>query len=274
VRVAGHFVPDGGALLTNSFMTFPTTRWTLLAEATLSGDRQGREALDELCRRYRGPILAFFRSRTGSLEDAQDLTQMLFQQLLRAEAWQRADIAKGRFRSYLLGMSANALRNWVRARRTAKRSGGATVQSLDLLQESGWEALAPDDTAALSFDREWARATLAAAWRRIEDDAATSPKRSARLAVLRRFLPGTEAAPSYQAAADRLEVSVDTLKTLIYRMRDDFSSALRAEVAATLADGADLDAEMDHLREIMSAGYTTNQRPGSTILKHRPPLGS
>jgi hypothetical protein len=148
------------------------------------------------------------------------------------------------------------------------------VLSLDLLQESGFEALAPDDTAALSFDREWARATLAAAWRRIEDDAATSAKRRARLAVLRRFLPGTEPAPSYQAAAESLEVSVDTLKTLIHRLRDDFSSALRAEVAATLADGADVDAEMDHLREIMSAGYTTGQRPNSTILKHGSPPGS
>jgi hypothetical protein len=39
-------------------MAFPTTCWTILAEATLHGDEAGRDALTRMCESYRRPVVA------------------------------------------------------------------------------------------------------------------------------------------------------------------------------------------------------------------------
>ena len=57
---------------------FPSTRWTLLAQATLTGDTAGREALAQLCENYRPPVVTFLRSRGLAPTEADDLAQDLF----------------------------------------------------------------------------------------------------------------------------------------------------------------------------------------------------
>jgi RNA polymerase sigma-70 factor (ECF subfamily) len=249
-------------------MSFPTTHWSLIAAATLNGDEAGRAALNELCRRYRGPVLGFFRSKLPSAEDAEDLTQSLFNQMLEKRIWLRADAAKGRFRSFLLTVASNAWHHWRKAAAAAKRGGTDARLSLDLLSQSGWEAAAPDDDGALVFDREWADTVMAAAWSRVEKAATATPETAARFAVLRRFLPGRDPPPTYEAAAAELGIRADHVKTLIHRLRQDFRTALCREVADTLAAGDDLDGEMNHLSRVMSAGPGEPFCASTIILKH------
>ena len=247
-------------------MSFPTTQWDLIAAATLNGNREGREALNALCSVYRAPVLAFFRSRMASLEDAQDMTQRLFERLLEGRIWKRADASKGRFRNYLLTIAANVLRNYEKAATTLKRHPGAAPLSLDLLDDTNWEPTATDDAAAMAFDREWARSALTAAWNRLEQSAAATAEKSDRFTVLRRFLPGREKPPSYEEAAATLGIGVDRLRTFIYRLRNDFREALRAEVARTVASPDDLAAEMDHLHSVMIAGIRSGANGASETL--------
>lgn len=82
----------------------------------------------------------------------------------------------------------NDLRHWSMDGMTAKRRGGLTLQSLDLLPDSGWEPFATDDSEVLSFDREWGRAALAAAWYRSKETATPQKKRD-RFAVIQRCFP-------------------------------------------------------------------------------------
>jgi len=247
-------------------MSFPTTQWNLIAAATLNGDRAGRDALNELCRLYREPVLAFFRSKMARPEDAQDLTQRLFERLCEGRIWKRADASKGLFRSYLLAIAFNVLRNWNKAVATSKRGPGTALLSLDFLDENGWEPAAPDDDTAITFDREWALAALAAAWDRMEESAAARPEKSARFAILRRFLPGKDPPPTYEAAADSLGVSVDHLKTLIHRIRSKFRKYLRVEVARTVSSPDELESEMDHLHSVMIAGIGGGANRDADIL--------
>ena len=53
---------------------FPTTHWSLLANASLDGNTESRKALEELCRRYWGALNQFIRSRGYSKAEAEDLT--------------------------------------------------------------------------------------------------------------------------------------------------------------------------------------------------------
>ncbi|MEM1178809.1 MAG: hypothetical protein AAGM22_10740, partial [Acidobacteriota bacterium] len=64
---------------------FMTTHWSLVVTAGrggASGAGEVHRALTELCRRYWYPLYAFVRSRGHGPEEAQDLTQAFFAQLL------------------------------------------------------------------------------------------------------------------------------------------------------------------------------------------------
>ncbi len=249
-------------------MTFPTTQWSLFAVAAQDGEEAARHALDELCRRYHAPVLAYFRSHVPVREDAEDLTQELFRQLLEKQTWFRADVSRGRFRYFLLCIAGTALKNWLKARGTQKRGGRQLVQSLDLLVSSGIEPAAPDDHAELAFDREWARTVMAAAWQQLENAAARTPRRAARFAVLRRFLPGSEAPPTYAAAAGDLGTSVDNVKSFIHRLREDFRDTVRRIIADTVLSGEEVPGEMAHLAAVMAAGHVPPEPQGENILPH------
>ncbi|PYI72634.1 MAG: hypothetical protein DMF08_05710 [Verrucomicrobia bacterium] len=94
---------------------FVTTRWSLIfSGAGLgSGDLEMRQALAELCQIYWRPIFLFIARRGYSREDAEDLTQDFFVRILKADWLQKADPARGRFRSLLL----KSLQNFLKARR-------------------------------------------------------------------------------------------------------------------------------------------------------------
>jgi hypothetical protein len=59
-------------------MQFPTTCWTLLAQATLSGDTVAREALGRFYLDYQQPVQAAILARGLFGEEARDVCQAFF----------------------------------------------------------------------------------------------------------------------------------------------------------------------------------------------------
>jgi purine-nucleoside phosphorylase len=103
---------------------FLTTRWTLVVGSQGRDTTVVRRALEELCQTYWRPVHAFIRRRGHAVHEAQDLTQEFFARLLASDGLQRADPARGRFRSFLLSAVKHFLANeWDKAR-TLKRGGG------------------------------------------------------------------------------------------------------------------------------------------------------
>ena len=79
---------------------FPTTHWSRVFE----GDQADTsKALIKLSGRYWYPLYAFLRKRGHASQDAQDLTQGYFVELLSRDGLKTADPLKGTFRSFLLG---------------------------------------------------------------------------------------------------------------------------------------------------------------------------
>jgi DNA-binding CsgD family transcriptional regulator len=66
-------------------------------------------------------------------------------------------------------------------------------------------------------------------------------------------LINSNAALSYEQVADALEVSVGSVKTLIHRLRRQYASLLREEVARTVSDAGEVDEEIHSLCEAMIA---------------------
>src|SRR5438046_9029525 len=81
---------------------FTTTHWSVVLEAQ-GESPAAQEALEKLCRMYWRPIFAFLRRQGLPPEEAEDITQGFFAQLLERRSLDAVRKEKGRLRSYLLG---------------------------------------------------------------------------------------------------------------------------------------------------------------------------
>lgn len=115
------------------------TNWVQIALATLSGDTVSRAALAKLCTDYREPLISFLISRGHDRHASEDMVQEFFLRLLESHAWRRADQARGRFRTFLLGALMHVIDHVREKADTAKRGGGIEHDGLDVLAEESFE---------------------------------------------------------------------------------------------------------------------------------------
>lgn len=236
---------------------FTTTRWSVVGAANLRGDASGgraRAALEELCRAYWYPLYAFVRGRGHSAVDAQDLTQAFFAGLVDRGGFATVERGRGRFRSYLLGAMKNFLANeWDRAT-AQKRGGGEAFVAWDAVDaESRFaELAAPDLDPDAVYDRQWALETTAAALEALRQEMEANGHAD-RFEALEGPLTGGEA-PARDELAALLGLTENALKVAIHRMRKRYAALVRAAVAETVADEAELDEEMRYLVSVLRGG--------------------
>ena len=68
---------------------------------------------------------------------------------------------------------------------------------------------------------------------------------------LRRFNSAQESAPGYAEAAGNLGLPENTVKSLVHRMRRRYRTLLRAEIAHTVANPAEIDEEIRYLLRVL-----------------------
>jgi DNA-directed RNA polymerase specialized sigma24 family protein len=95
---------------------FATTHWSVVAAAGQSDSEVAQRAREVLCRGYWYPIYVYVRRKGHGPDEAPDLTQEFFTQLIAKEHLRLADREKGKFRTFLLAMLDYFLaREWNRA---------------------------------------------------------------------------------------------------------------------------------------------------------------
>jgi RNA polymerase sigma-70 factor (ECF subfamily) len=131
-----------------------------------------------------------------------------------------------------------------------KRGGGHEFFSLEeARQEEQWEP-AEVITPEQAYDRRWAEALIARASARVRSayDAEGQGRRFQALKVY--LLDGHEPA-SYAEMAAQLGLTVPAVKSAIYKLRQRFGQAIRAEIAETVARPEDVEEELAHLLQAM-----------------------
>lgn len=225
---------------------FHTTRWTRVARAKETS-HEGQDALRELCGAYYAPVLAFLRWQGRDADAAREVAHEFFAYMLKGGAIRTADRIKGRFRSYLLGAVKHFLSRQQEAARCLRRGGGAemipitgpeveTHLAVPLVDES---QLSPD----MAFDRQWALTVLERALRTLGQEWADEGRQEV-FAKLQPWLTGESGHGDQKALAEELGMNLNSLKTLVHRLKQRFRSLVREEVSATLEDGADVEAEI------------------------------
>jgi len=235
---------------------FRTTRWDLVLNSGDSGSPRHEKSLAELCSLYWYPLYTFARYKGFSEDDAQDLTQSFFLHLLEKKALKRVEPRKGRFRSFLLASFQNHISVYHQHAAAGKRGGGRKPISLDAHSPDEHYPVEPADklTAETIFDANWAKLLIERVITRLSEEYRRQGKGS-HFEQLRSHLnlEGGEGTASYERAAKELGMSAAGVKTLIHRMRKRFATFLRNEVAKTVLDPADIDAEIHALFEALVA---------------------
>jgi RNA polymerase sigma-70 factor (ECF subfamily) len=220
----------------------------------LQGDvAESASALDAICRSYWYPLYAYARRSGQSPQDAQDITQEFFRLLLEKRWLQDADRDKGHLRSFLItALKRFMAKEWRRVC-SQKRGSGKTHFVIDTqFAESRYAADPSCEYAAEEmFDREWALKLLALTIERLHDEFERAGKQHD-FAVLKDFLAVSHENIDYADAAARLGQSQGATRVAVHRLRKRFRVLYRDEVAQTLPDGENLEAELRYLADVLA----------------------
>lgn len=226
---------------------FPVTRWSLVLAAQ-SDQPNGREALERLCSAYWFPLYSYVRRRGFSPQDAEDLTQGFFAQMLEGNRLQLLAEEKGRLRAYLLKSMKNFIaRRWV-YESAQKRGGGVWTISIDQPDAEQRYQLEPSDPNAdpeRIFEMRWAMMILERSFEALRAECESTGKAD-QFAALGGFLTG-EAEEGRRQAAEKLGISEGATRVALHRLRKRYRALMEAEVAGTLTEPEDLNSEINHL---------------------------
>src|SRR5437867_10449751 len=141
---------------------FTTTHWSVVLAAKEGGSARADEAMESLCCTYWPPLYAFIRREGHEPEEARDLTQEFFAQLLAKDYLGLLRHQRGKFRSFLLTFVKHFLCAERAKARAQKRGAGKVLFSLDgcSAEERRLASTLSDLSAEEIFDRRWAETML------------------------------------------------------------------------------------------------------------------
>jgi RNA polymerase sigma factor (sigma-70 family) len=231
---------------------FVTTRWSLVLAAGHQTSPRSAEALARLCEMYWYPVYAFIRRQGYRPEDGADLTQEFFARVLEKHYFHDANPARGRFRAFLCASIRHFLSNERDRARTLKRGGNQPPISLDVETADGRYQLEPrnDLTPEKLFDRQWALMLLERVLVRLREEQVSAGKADL-FDQLKGFLTGDSATP-YADVGNALGMTEGAVKVAVHRLRRHFRDTLVQEIAETVSNSADIDAEIAYLLKAVS----------------------
>jgi RNA polymerase sigma-70 factor (ECF subfamily) len=239
-------------LFASQASVFRTTRWNIVRQAQQGGGEAARDGLEQLARTYWYPLYAFARRQGLKEHDAQDLTQSFLSRLLTGGVLQSADPTRGRFRSFLLACFKNFLADERERSQAVKRGGG--VEFVPLNRDAAEERFA-EESAHLNvedhYDRDWAQSLMSEALDRLREDARQSGKKD-RHDALEPFLVDEMTEADERMLRKKLALGESGLRSALQRMRFRLGEYLWTEVARTVCDTAEVEAETRYLLEILS----------------------
>ena len=219
----------------------PNTRWDWIEKLREgAASPAAREALSLLCQGYWYPVYARLRSQGYRREQAEDFTQGFFQKLIRTQAFEKADPAKGRLRALLLTSLDRYVSSCQESERAQKR-GGADSQAIPLMGDTVWaearylaeEIPVTEESPDAVFNRRWWALILDQALRAVAADYAAR-QRTAVFEALRPFLEDSRpAGKTLSETAQDLGMKEAALRVNFARLRRQLADEVRRIVEST-----------------------------------------
>lgn len=227
---------------------FPSTAWTRVMQAR-RGDVESRRALEEFCQSYWPAIYTCLRALGCPREEALDETQVFLSQFIHGGGLEQVAPERGRLRSYLRQCLRNHIATVRRDAARQKRGGGQIHLSLEDVET--FDVPSEPEAADQWFDRRWAWSVIRRAMEQMEGRYAVRGKQTL-FTELKPGLISPDLLKPYADIASIVGMTEGQVKLEVHRARRRLADELRAEVAATLPPGGDVEEELRYLLSVLS----------------------
>jgi len=207
---------------------FPLTRWSVVAAAQSDDAAVRARALDRLCEAYWKPVYKYIRLKYAKPPDqAQDLTQGFFTEVLERDLLSRFDPGKSRLRTYMRVCADSFVLNEIKHAGRQKRGGDAVHLALAYSaaeNELDQQTIDPATIASPEkfeefFEKEWIRSLFSSAVEDLRQLCNTRQKEAAFALFESYDLAGNNVSYSQLAEARGISVS-DVTNQLAWARRE------------------------------------------------------
>jgi len=238
---------------------FETTRWTQIQKAKTHDQERRQVSVNNLLGRYWKPVYCYLKHKGYRNEDAKDLTQGFFHEIvLGRELIQQADQKKGRFRTFLL-TALDRYATSVYRKETAKKRlpehrlaqlDGAVIPDLPISESKR--------TPELAFYYTWATNLLDQVLAKIREEYFSTGRIAYwevfQATVVAPILENVEA-PSLTELCDKYGIeSEKKASNMAITVKRRFSTALRSHLRQFVQSDSEVEDEFGALVEILSEG--------------------
>jgi RNA polymerase sigma-70 factor (ECF subfamily) len=233
---------------------FATTRWSMVISAGRQSSPESNRALAALCETYWYPLYAYVRRRVVDVNEARDLTQAFFCELLEKNYVESADPERGKFRAWLITTFKHFLsKEWDKAK-AQKRGGGLAPIPLDFAAADSNLSIEPSSglTPEQFYDQQWAITLLGEIMDRLQAEFEQDGK-GRQFDVLKGHLIGDHEGTSYADAAAALAMNEAAVRKAVSRMRRRYRELLREEIVQTVSSQEEVDDEIRNLFATLSS---------------------
>jgi RNA polymerase sigma factor (sigma-70 family) len=237
-------IPNGAA-------PFATTHWSMVLAAQ-GESPAAQEALEKLCCTYWRPLYGFVRRQGLGPEDAQDLIQQFFADLLRRQNFRTIRQEKGRLRSYLLVSLKRFLTSERHRANGVKRYETGPSIPLDEVLASEYadfdlaQTLSPDEL----YERRWVLSVLGQVLDRLEVEYRAADK-GILFDRLKDSLVGDAHGPLRAEITAELDMTENAVKQAFHRFRRRYRLLLREQIALTVAQPGEIEDELRHFASVL-----------------------
>ncbi|MCF7974285.1 MAG: hypothetical protein K9N55_10760 [Phycisphaerae bacterium] len=238
---------------------FLTTHWSLVEGAAAAGEDRSGALIGLMLDHYWKPVYCYLRRKGYGNEEAKDLTQGFFHQVVLGRSLiQKADPAKGRFRSFLLCALNRYVINVHEAKTAGKRIPLDKLVSLDMHDPPDLPQSLTQSPPEDAFNYAWVSTLLEAVLAEVE---ATCRERDLtvhwqvfRDRLLHPALRDTDA-PSMQQICEQHGIAEPVkASNMITTVKRLFQTALRQHVRRSVVSEVQVDEELEEIKQFFH-GY-------------------
>ena len=233
--------------------SFLTTHWSIIENVGLNDDDRNQALISLLLSKYWKPVYCYLRQKGYSNEEAKDLTQGFFHEVVLGRSLiQKADQTKGRFRSFLLIALNRYLITASTGQAAQKRIPKNKLVPLDVIDPAALRQATSELTAEDSFNYAWVSALLEQVLEEVEakchEDGKTVHWHVFHDRVLEPIMEKTEP-PSMKEICRKYAVENEAkASNMMVTVKRRFQTALRSHLRSLVVSEEQVDEE---LAEIM-----------------------
>ncbi len=238
-----------------SVEAFLTTHWSVIDKIAADGDTPNQALINELLKKYWKPVYCFLRQKGYDNEQAKDLTQGFFEEVvLKRDLIQRAEQARGRFRTFLLAALEQYLARIHRKQTSRKRIPKDKLVQLEQIDPGELpepvDGLSPEQ----SFNYAWVSSLLDKLLAEVQAKCLTDDKelhwQVFQDRVLRPIMENTRA-PSLKEICDKYSIEDEKkASNMIVTVNRRFRATLKRHLRRSVTGDTEVDEEWHELMQM------------------------